>query len=116
MVDFKTGELDVRRKFSEWRGAPKDYLWHVVAYIRRVFYKIETCNPCNPEAARLFESDPDMFKVHLQECLRKADTELYNHEESCIEYVRPHVHPTSFMIDHAPHDGFCLALPPFSHA
>ena len=86
MVDLNTGELDVKRKFPTWRGAPKDYLWHVVAYVRRIFYKVETSQPLNAEAATLYDKDPDMYMVRVQECLRRADTELYSHEESSITY------------------------------
>ncbi len=30
-----------------------NHIWHVLLYARRVFYKIDTKNPLNPEAAVL---------------------------------------------------------------
>ncbi|KAB7501427.1 AKT-interacting protein [Armadillidium nasatum] len=51
LVDPETGELEVKKGFSnKWRRNVH-HLWHVLLYLRRIFYKIETVNPLNPEAA-----------------------------------------------------------------
>ncbi len=58
------------------RGAPADYLWHVLAYVRLIFYTVETEAPVNAEAARLYDTAPDVFQMRVQQSLQHADTEL----------------------------------------
>lgn len=53
LIDPDTRELDIKRGFAnKWRRNV-NHLWHVLLYVRRCFYKIETNNPLNPEAAVL---------------------------------------------------------------
>ncbi|XP_030437615.1 AKT-interacting protein isoform X3 [Gopherus flavomarginatus] len=53
LVDPLSGELDVKRAFAKWRRN-HNHIWQVLMYARRVFYKIDTTSPLNPEAAVLF--------------------------------------------------------------
>ncbi len=46
-VHAESGELDMKRKFPAWSGAPKHYLWHIVAYIRRIFYAVGVMLSCS---------------------------------------------------------------------
>lgn len=53
LIDPETLELDIKRGFAnKWRRNV-NHLWHVLLYVRRCFYKIETTHPLNPEAAVL---------------------------------------------------------------
>lgn len=53
LVDPASGELDVKRAFAKWRRN-HNHIWQVLMYARRVFYKIDTASPLNPEAAVLY--------------------------------------------------------------
>ncbi|KAK6178578.1 hypothetical protein SNE40_013335 [Patella caerulea] len=61
-----TGDLDVKRGFPKWRRNV-NHLWQVLMYVRRIFYKIDTANPWNKEAANLYEQDMDLFKKKVAE-------------------------------------------------
>uniref|UniRef100_A0A672QSY1 AKT-interacting protein-like n=1 Tax=Sinocyclocheilus grahami TaxID=75366 RepID=A0A672QSY1_SINGR len=50
LVDPVSGELDVRRAFTKWRRN-HNHIWQVLMYARTIFYKINTMDPLNPEAA-----------------------------------------------------------------
>ncbi|KAG8001384.1 AKT-interacting protein [Nibea albiflora] len=52
LVDPVSGELDVRRAFTKWRRN-HNHIWQVLMYARTIFYKINTTEPLNPEAAVL---------------------------------------------------------------
>ncbi|TRY56799.1 hypothetical protein DNTS_005470 [Danionella cerebrum] len=52
LVDPVSGELDVRRAFTKWRRN-HNHIWQVLMYARTIFYKINTMEPLNPEAAVL---------------------------------------------------------------
>lgn len=78
LVDPASGELDVKRAFAKWRSVNScmwwckpargslshpavfpfrrnhNHIWQVLMYARRVFYKIDTASPLNPEAAVLY--------------------------------------------------------------
>ncbi|KAK4329404.1 hypothetical protein Pmani_000259 [Petrolisthes manimaculis] len=77
LVDPDTRELDIKRGFSnKWRRNV-NHLWHVLLYVRRCFYKIETNHPLNPEAAVLYDSDNEMFVVRVRECVEKSKVMIY---------------------------------------
>ena len=53
LVDAETGEIDVKRGFANKWKRNVNHLWHVLSYVRKSFYKIETSNPLNRTAASL---------------------------------------------------------------
>lgn len=78
LIDPETRELDIKRGFAnKWRRNV-NHLWHVLLYIRRCFYKIETSHPLNPEAAVLYDSDNEMFLLRVQECVGKSKVSIYD--------------------------------------
>ncbi|NXR13143.1 AKTIP protein, partial [Semnornis frantzii] len=70
LVDPLSGELDVKRAFAKWRRN-HNHIWQVLMYARRVFYKIDTTSPLNPEAATcLFEiQQTELRKNAASSCL-----------------------------------------------
>lgn len=48
-------ELDLSKEFPTW-DANNHYLWHVLAYVKKIFYKIDVREPANPEAAQLYDN------------------------------------------------------------
>ena len=52
MIDPVSGVLDVTRGFGKWKRNV-NHMWHVLSYVRRAFYKIDTTLPANNQAAAL---------------------------------------------------------------
>ncbi|PIK43568.1 putative AKT-interacting protein isoform X2 [Apostichopus japonicus] len=76
MVDPISGELDVKRTFSKWRRST-NHIWQVLLFARRVFYKIDSTEPLNSEAANLYEKDLEMFKSKVRDCVQSLKDHIY---------------------------------------
>ncbi|XP_060552080.1 AKT-interacting protein-like isoform X2 [Ruditapes philippinarum] len=81
LVDPKTFELDVKREFKKWRRNA-NFLWQVLLYVRRVFFKIDPKCPLNTEAAELYEHSMEEFRKRIEECVSSSKEVLYNPIES----------------------------------
>ncbi|XP_045194122.2 AKT-interacting protein-like isoform X2 [Mercenaria mercenaria] len=81
LVDPKTFELDVKREFKKWRRNA-NYLWQVLLYIRRIFFKIDPKCPSNTEAAELYEHDMEQFRKKIEGTVCSSKEVLYNPIES----------------------------------
>lgn len=76
LINYETGELDVKRAFPKWRRNV-NHLWQVIQYAKRIFYKIETESPLNSEAAELYEKDLELYKVKAAESISVCNERLY---------------------------------------
>jgi ubiquitin-protein ligase len=77
VIDPSTGSLDIIRAFHKWRRSV-NHLWQILLYARRVFFKIDTKEPLNPEAADLYVNSPDVFRQRVTECIVQCRETLYN--------------------------------------
>ncbi|XP_063801685.1 AKT-interacting protein isoform X1 [Pseudophryne corroboree] len=77
LVDPVSGELDVKRAFAKWRRN-HNHIWQVLMYARRIFYKIDTVSPLNPEAAVLYEKDVQLFKSKVVDSVKLCNSHLFN--------------------------------------
>ncbi|CAN2389337.1 early endosome to late endosome transport [Pristimantis euphronides] len=77
LVDPISGELDVKRAFAKWRRN-HNHIWQVLMYARRIFYKIDTTSPLNPEAAVLYEKDVQLFKSKVVDSVKLCNSHLFN--------------------------------------
>ncbi|XP_029501861.1 AKT-interacting protein isoform X3 [Oncorhynchus nerka] len=80
LVDPVSGELDVRRAFTKWRRN-HNHIWQVLMYARTVFYKINTMEPLNPEAAVLFfryDKDVQLFKSKVVDSVKLCNSHLFD--------------------------------------
>uniref|UniRef100_A0A3P9IE14 Akt interacting protein n=1 Tax=Oryzias latipes TaxID=8090 RepID=A0A3P9IE14_ORYLA len=77
LVDPVSGELDVRRAFTKWRRN-HNHIWQVLMYARTVFYKINTAEPLNPEAAVLYEKDVQLFKSKVVDSVKLCNSHLFD--------------------------------------
>ncbi|XP_069072429.1 AKT-interacting protein isoform X2 [Pleurodeles waltl] len=77
LVDPVSGELDVKRAFTKWRRN-HNHIWQVLMYARRVFYKIDTAGPLNPEAAVLYEKDVQLFKSKVVDSVKLCNSHLFD--------------------------------------
>jgi len=97
LVHPESGELDVRRGFQKWKRN-SHHLWHVLLYLRKAFYKIDTAQPVNPEAAVMYEKARDMFTLRVTECVKRSREHLLTPPASddphsiVFSQFRPEVH------------------------
>uniref|UniRef100_A0A8C8FY39 UBC core domain-containing protein n=1 Tax=Oncorhynchus tshawytscha TaxID=74940 RepID=A0A8C8FY39_ONCTS len=77
LVDPVSGELDVRRAFTKWRRN-HNHIWQVLMYARTVFYKINTMEPLNPEAAVLYDKDVQLFKSKVVDSVKLCNSHLFD--------------------------------------
>ncbi|XP_056381604.1 AKT-interacting protein [Hyla sarda] len=77
LVDPTSGELDVKRAFAKWRRN-HNHIWQVLMYARRIFYKIDTTSPLNPEAAVLYEKDVQLFKSKVVDSVKLCNSHLFD--------------------------------------
>ncbi|XP_052233580.1 AKT-interacting protein-like isoform X1 [Dreissena polymorpha] len=80
-VNPKTGELDVKREFKKWRRGT-NFLWQVLMYVRRVFFKIDPKCSWNEEAAELYEHNMEEYRKKVETTVRSSKDVLYNPIES----------------------------------
>lgn len=55
-----------------------NHIWQVLMYARRVFYKIDTTSPLNPEAAVLYEKDVQLFKSKVVDSVKLCSSHLFD--------------------------------------
>lgn len=77
IIDPTSGELDVKRGFQKWRRNV-NHIWQVLLYARRIFYKIDTKSPLNPEAAVLYEQDHELFKSKVGKFVQNSIEHIYD--------------------------------------
>ncbi|KAK7170369.1 hypothetical protein R3I94_000557 [Phoxinus phoxinus] len=77
LVDPVSGELDVRRAFTKWRRN-HNHIWQVLMYARTIFYKINTMDPLNPEAAVLYEKDIQLYKSKVVDSVKLCNSHLFD--------------------------------------
>ncbi|XP_030437616.1 AKT-interacting protein isoform X4 [Gopherus evgoodei] len=92
LVDPLSGELDVKRAFAKWRRN-HNHIWQVLMYARRVFYKIDTTSPLNPEAAVLFSPwNPAIHDEAREKMLtqkKPEDQHCKSMQVSGLSWVKP---------------------------
>lgn len=81
VINGSTGELDVKRAFPKWRRH-SHHVWHVLQYAAKVFTTVDTNDPVNEEAARLYDNDREFFKYKVTECIAKCKERLYEAPKS----------------------------------
>lgn len=77
MINSESGELDVRQYIKNWK-LNMHHVYHVLFYVRRIFYQIETKDCLNKEAAKLFESDYDAFVSNVKKCVGDCNKKMYD--------------------------------------
>ncbi|PRP78684.1 hypothetical protein PROFUN_13423 [Planoprotostelium fungivorum] len=75
-VDLESGSLNIQRAFPNWNHET-DYLWQVLNYVKRVFYKIDTIEPLNQAAADMFVNNRQEFQEEARKCAEES-------AESCV--------------------------------
>ncbi|KAF5904428.1 AKT-interacting protein isoform X1, partial [Clarias magur] len=77
LVDPVSGELDVKKAFTKWRRN-HNHIWQVLMFARTVFYKINTVDPLNPEAAVLYDKDIQLFKSKVVDSVKLCNSHLFD--------------------------------------
>eukprot|EP00040_Diaphanoeca_grandis_P018587 m.97792 g.97792 ORF g.97792 m.97792 type:complete len:377 (-) comp27011_c1_seq1:58-1188(-) len=75
MVHATTGALSYGKHYQgKWR--PKDKLWHLLKYVRHIFYTISVDSPLNDEAAALFQNDSAAYDARVKECIKWSNDDI----------------------------------------
>jgi len=82
MISSTTGEFDTSKSFAKWKKGT-NHLWQLLLCLRRSFYQFDVNSPFNPEAASLFERDPNLFKHKASESVKLSRTRLADAPSSC---------------------------------
>lgn len=77
LVDRETGELDIRQAFPLWRRTV-NHLWQVLLFARRLFYRIQSSNPVNEAAAKLYNNDTNAYREKVKENIMLCSEQLCN--------------------------------------
>ena len=75
LVDAKTGELEVSRAFPRWKR-DVHRIYNVLAFTRRIFFKIDTEGARNAEAAALYKSKLLAFKERAVASIERSRARL----------------------------------------
>lgn len=77
VVHYETGELDVRREFPTWRRGV-DFLYHLLQYAQGIFHNVETTDPLNSDAAKLYDNNRDEFQARVKQSIERCKQEVLN--------------------------------------
>uniref|UniRef100_A0A914WU93 UBC core domain-containing protein n=1 Tax=Plectus sambesii TaxID=2011161 RepID=A0A914WU93_9BILA len=86
-IDAKTHRLDMSRHFPDGWKAGTHHLYHTLLVLQRTFFKFDTANPVNAEAAALLETDRDRYKALVTECVRHSREVVYDPPTTCDQHV-----------------------------
>lgn len=87
-VNEVTGEVDVSRYYPAWDPA-RDRLWHLLRYVRHMFYKIDVSNPVNEGAASLLTLSEDMYLSTVRRCVEQSERLVYAETANVIRFEPP---------------------------
>lgn len=82
MISSSTGEFDFSKSFAKWKKGT-NHLWQLLLCLRRSFFQFDVAEPFNPDAASLFERDPNLFKHKAAESVKTANNRLLEASSSC---------------------------------
>ncbi|XP_065676817.1 protein AKTIP homolog isoform X3 [Hydra vulgaris] len=80
-INATTGVLDIERAFSSWRPNV-NHLWQVLLHLRRIFYKFDSKDPVNKQAAELFDKDLIAYEKKVKEEIEYINNFLYDNEDN----------------------------------
>lgn len=70
------GKVDLGKKFPQWK-AYVDFTWHILQFLKDLFYKIDCSLPLNTEAAELCLNDREAFDLKVEECVQESIAKMY---------------------------------------
>ncbi|KAL6063737.1 Ubiquitinconjugating enzyme subfamily protein [Balamuthia mandrillaris] len=87
-VSPSDGKLNVSPAFPNGWTPNKNHIWHVLAYIKKLFYQVDVQNVSNHEAAELFQNDATKFKAKVSECVQQSiDNVHINPDSSSLRFT-----------------------------
>lgn len=75
-INPSNGMLDLDRAFSTWRPNV-NHIWQILLYVRRIFYKFDTKDPINCQAAELHQTDKESYKRKVQADIAEINNKIY---------------------------------------
>ncbi|CAI8021444.1 Protein AKTIP homolog [Geodia barretti] len=80
-IEYDTGELDTKKEFPRWRR-DINHLYQLLAYARKIFHQIDTTNPVNIEAGKLYKTDINSYKQKVKESIENCKQATMNPDPS----------------------------------
>ncbi|CAF0801093.1 unnamed protein product [Brachionus calyciflorus] len=77
LINNETGELDVKQYIPNWKRNIH-HIYHVLFYIKEIFFQIETKNCFNKEAANLYENNFELFMKKVKQSVDYSNQKLYD--------------------------------------
>lgn len=77
MINSHTGELDVKKGFPKWKREVHR-IYNVMAFTRRIFFKIDTEAALNTAAADLYKSKLLAFKTEVVASIENSKKHLFD--------------------------------------
>lgn len=87
LINFETGEVDVKQAFPSWRRTV-NHLWQVLMFARRLFYRIESSNAVNQEAAELYNNDSEAYRAKVAENISNCNEQICNNIDDDPHSIR----------------------------
>ena len=88
----KDGTLNLDAAFPTWK-AGKDYIWHLVVFLKRSFMRIEVDGALNRDAADKYMNDRPAFTKEVKRCVDKSqELTLANPTDSSIKFTEYKAH------------------------
>eukprot|EP00164_Ancoracysta_twista_P002144 GFYU01002832.1.p1 GENE.GFYU01002832.1~~GFYU01002832.1.p1 ORF type:complete len:264 (+),score=34.81 GFYU01002832.1:181-972(+) len=103
LIDHQ-GNLDLSSQFATWTPR-KDYILHILAFIKKIFYHIDTCleSPINKEAADLYYKKREEFISRVEPCVKDSQNRVYdNPSRSSMlfsDYNEKHQQMSTLLLD-----------------
>jgi len=80
LVDPLSRELDLSHRFPTWT-LNKDFIHHILAYIKEIFLRIPRGHFIHKEAHRLLQANPAAFEEKAQASAHLSQARLFEHHE-----------------------------------
>ncbi|RNA40197.1 AKT-interacting -like [Brachionus plicatilis] len=77
LINNETGELDIKQYIPNWKRNIH-HIYHVLFYIKEIFFQIETKNNLNKEAANLFKTNFELFMIRVKQSVDHSKLKLYD--------------------------------------
>jgi len=85
-VDESDGTLNLKLEFPTWNDHL--HLYHVLIYLKKIFYCVSTVDPLNRLAADLYCSNMDLFQDKVSLCVKESISNIYiNAENNSLKFT-----------------------------
>ncbi|XP_066933995.1 protein AKTIP homolog [Clytia hemisphaerica] len=77
-IDPTTGALPLARAFGNGWKPNVNHLWQILLYVRRIFYKFDSKDATNPQAAELLLTGSDNYRKKIEGVISEINNTLFD--------------------------------------